>query len=93
MPGEATPTPGMLETPGELPTFTETPIPTETLLPTETPTLEPTPTETLIPPIELPTEALNAPALLYTLNTYKQRRVRQDTGAPQKRGEIGRAHV
>ena len=28
----------------------------------------------------------NAPALLYTLNTYKQRRVRQDNGAPQKRG-------
>jgi len=28
----------------------------------------------------------NAPALLYTLNSYKQRRIRQDTGAPQKRG-------
>ena len=27
-----------------------------------------------------------APALLYTLNSYKQRRVRQDAGAPQKRG-------
>ena len=27
-----------------------------------------------------------APALLYTLNTYKQRRVRQMEGAPQKRG-------
>jgi small subunit ribosomal protein S12 len=27
-----------------------------------------------------------APALQYTLNTYKQRRVRQDEGAPQKRG-------
>jgi len=27
-----------------------------------------------------------APALMYTLNTYKQRRVRQDKGAPQKRG-------
>ena len=27
-----------------------------------------------------------APALLYTLNTYKQRRVRQMDGAPQKRG-------
>ena len=27
-----------------------------------------------------------APALLYTLNSYKQRRVRQETGAPQKRG-------
>ena len=27
-----------------------------------------------------------APALLYTLNTYKQRRVRQDKGSPQKRG-------
>ena len=27
-----------------------------------------------------------APALLYTLNTKKQRRVRQDKGAPQKRG-------
>jgi small subunit ribosomal protein S12 len=28
----------------------------------------------------------NAPALLYTLNTNKQRRVRQPMGAPQKRG-------
>src|SRR5258705_12024117 len=27
-----------------------------------------------------------APALMYTLNTYKQRRIRQDKGAPQKRG-------
>ncbi len=27
-----------------------------------------------------------APALLYTLNTMKQRRVRQDDGSPQKRG-------
>ena len=27
-----------------------------------------------------------APALLYTLNSYKRRRVRQETGAPQKRG-------
>ena len=27
-----------------------------------------------------------APALQYTLNTYKQRRVRQAGGAPQKRG-------
>ena len=27
-----------------------------------------------------------APALQYTLNSYKQRRVRQDKGAPQKRG-------
>jgi small subunit ribosomal protein S12 len=27
-----------------------------------------------------------APALLYTLNSVKQRRVRQETGAPQKRG-------
>ena len=27
-----------------------------------------------------------APALLYTLNTKKQRRVRQEKGAPQKRG-------
>ena len=27
-----------------------------------------------------------APALLYTLNTYKQRRMRQPKGAPQKRG-------
>jgi len=27
-----------------------------------------------------------APALLYTLNTMKQRRIRQDKGAPQKRG-------
>lgn len=27
-----------------------------------------------------------APALLYTLNTYVQRRVRQPAGAPQKRG-------
>ena len=27
-----------------------------------------------------------APALLYTLNSYKQRRVRQAKGAPQKRG-------
>jgi small subunit ribosomal protein S12 len=27
-----------------------------------------------------------APALLYTLNSMKQRRVRQDRGAPQKRG-------
>ena len=27
-----------------------------------------------------------APALLYTLNSYKQRRVRQEAGAPQKRG-------
>jgi small subunit ribosomal protein S12 len=27
-----------------------------------------------------------APALLYTLNTMKQRRVRQATGSPQKRG-------
>jgi len=27
-----------------------------------------------------------APALQYTLNSYKQRRVRQDRGAPQKRG-------
>jgi small subunit ribosomal protein S12 len=27
-----------------------------------------------------------APALLFTLNTKKQRRVRQDKGAPQKRG-------
>ena len=27
-----------------------------------------------------------APALQYTLNTYKQRRIRQDGGAPQKRG-------
>ena len=27
-----------------------------------------------------------APALLYTFNTMKQRRVRQDKGAPQKRG-------
>ena len=27
-----------------------------------------------------------APALLYTLNSMKQRRVRQDKGAPQKRG-------
>src|SRR6266508_2083870 len=27
-----------------------------------------------------------APALQYTLNTYKQRPVRQEKGAPQKRG-------
>ena len=27
-----------------------------------------------------------APALLYTLNTYKQRRTQQPKGAPQKRG-------
>jgi small subunit ribosomal protein S12 len=27
-----------------------------------------------------------SPALQYTLNSYKQRRVRQDKGAPQKRG-------
>ena len=27
-----------------------------------------------------------APALRYTFNTMKQRRIRQDTGAPQKRG-------
>jgi len=27
-----------------------------------------------------------APALLYNLNTYKQRRIRQERGAPQKRG-------
>ena len=27
-----------------------------------------------------------APALLYTLNSYKRRRVRQEAGAPQKRG-------
>lgn len=27
-----------------------------------------------------------APALLYTLNSKKQRRIRQDKGAPQKRG-------
>lgn len=27
-----------------------------------------------------------APALLYTLNTKRQRRIRQDKGAPQKRG-------
>ena len=27
-----------------------------------------------------------APALLYTFNSYKQRRVRQEKGAPQKRG-------
>ena len=27
-----------------------------------------------------------APALQYTLNSYKQRRVRQEKGAPQKRG-------
>ena len=27
-----------------------------------------------------------APAFQYTLNTYKQRRIRQDKGAPQKRG-------
>src|SRR5260370_37622778 len=27
-----------------------------------------------------------APALQFTLNTYKQRRIRQDKGAPQKRG-------
>lgn len=27
-----------------------------------------------------------APALLYTLNSMKQRRIRQDRGAPQKRG-------
>jgi len=27
-----------------------------------------------------------APALLYSLNTYKQRRIRQNRGAPQKRG-------
>jgi len=27
-----------------------------------------------------------APALLYTLNTYRQRRLRQPKGAPQKRG-------
>jgi small subunit ribosomal protein S12 len=27
-----------------------------------------------------------APALLYTLNTKKQRRIRQDVGSPQKRG-------
>ena len=27
-----------------------------------------------------------APALQYTLNSYKQRRFRQDKGAPQKRG-------
>jgi small subunit ribosomal protein S12 len=27
-----------------------------------------------------------APALLYTLNTNKQRRIRQENGAPQKRG-------
>ena len=27
-----------------------------------------------------------APALQFTLNSYKQRRVRQDKGAPQKRG-------
>lgn len=27
-----------------------------------------------------------APALLYTLNTYKQRRTRRRAGAPQKRG-------
>ncbi len=27
-----------------------------------------------------------APALQFTLNTYKQARVRQDSGAPQKRG-------
>lgn len=27
-----------------------------------------------------------APALLYTLNSYKQRRIRQENGAPQKRG-------
>ena len=27
-----------------------------------------------------------APALQYTLNTYKQRRIRQDGGSPQKRG-------
>jgi small subunit ribosomal protein S12 len=27
-----------------------------------------------------------APALLYTLNSMKQRRVRQERGAPQKRG-------
>ena len=27
-----------------------------------------------------------APALQYTLNTFKQRRIRQDGGSPQKRG-------
>ena len=27
-----------------------------------------------------------APAFQFTLNTYKQRRIRQDKGAPQKRG-------
>ena len=27
-----------------------------------------------------------APALLYTFNSMKQQRVRQDKGAPQKRG-------
>jgi small subunit ribosomal protein S12 len=31
-------------------------------------------------------EKSKAPALLYTLNTMKQRRVRQDKGAPFKRG-------
>ena len=29
-----------------------------------------------------------APALLYTLNTNKQRRIRQPMGAPQKRGRL-----
>lgn len=31
-------------------------------------------------------EKSKAPALLYTLNTKKQRRIRQEKGAPQKRG-------
>jgi small subunit ribosomal protein S12 len=34
-----------------------------------------------------------APALLYTLNTYIQRRVRQPEGAPQKRGVCTRVYT
>ena len=34
-----------------------------------------------------------APALLYSLNTYDQRRVRQPKGAPQKRGVCTRVYT
>lgn len=43
-------------------TPTAEPLPTATLPPTESPTLAITETETPLPPLELPTEALNAPA-------------------------------
>jgi hypothetical protein len=46
-----------------LPESTPTPEPTSTLAPLPTPVL-PTPTETPLPPLELPTEISNAPALL-----------------------------